>query len=32
MIIIESYAITVTMMCWGSWANTQKLVSKEWKF
>lgn len=37
MIIVESYAIAVimcivTMMCWGSWANTQKLASKEWKF
>jgi len=20
------------MLCWGSWANTQKLASKEWKF
>jgi len=37
MIIIESYATAValcviTMLCWGSWANTQKLASKEWKF
>lgn len=37
MVIVESYAIAVimcvvTMMCWGSWANTQKLASKEWKF
>jgi len=22
----------VTMLCWGSWANTQKLATKEWKF
>lgn len=22
----------VTMLCWGSWANTQKLASKEWSF
>jgi glucose uptake protein len=22
----------VTMLCWGSWANTQKLASKEWRF
>lgn len=22
----------VTMICWGSWANTQKLASKEWSF
>ena len=37
MVIVESYAIAValcvvTMLCWGSWANTQKLASKEWKF
>ncbi len=37
MILIESYAIAVilcfvTMLCWGSWANTQKLASKEWRF
>lgn len=37
MIIIESYALAVsmcfiTMLCWGSWANTQKLASKEWRF
>src|ERR1700689_1399553 len=22
----------VTMLCWGSWANTQKLAGKEWRF
>ncbi len=22
----------ITMMCWGSWANTQKLASNEWQF
>src|SRR6266705_783145 len=22
----------ITMACWGSWANTQKLASKEWRF
>jgi len=22
----------ITMLCWGSWANTQKLASKEWRF
>jgi len=22
----------VTMLCWGSWANTQKLASKHWQF
>jgi glucose uptake protein len=37
MIVIESYAAAVlmcfiTMLCWGSWANTQKLASKEWRF
>lgn len=37
MVTIESYAVAVvmcfiTMMCWGSWANTQKLASKEWRF
>src|SRR3990172_7151520 len=37
MVIIESYALAVamcfiTMLCWGSWANTQKLASKEWRF
>lgn len=37
MIIIESYPVAVgmciiTMLCWGSWANTQKLASKEWRF
>ena len=33
----ESYTLAVflcviTMLCWGSWANTQKLASKEWPF
>ncbi|MDX1700978.1 MAG: GRP family sugar transporter [Melioribacteraceae bacterium] len=37
MIVVESYLIAlimcfVTMLCWGSWANTQKLASKEWRF
>jgi glucose uptake protein len=37
MVIVESYAIAVfmcfiTMLCWGSWANTQKLAGKEWRF
>jgi glucose uptake protein len=36
-IVIESYPAAVlmcviTMLCWGSWANTQKLASKEWRF
>ena len=35
--IVESYPVAVamcvvTMLCWGSWANTQKLASKEWRF
>ena len=37
MIIIESFAVAVvllfvTMLCWGSWANTQKLATKTWPF
>ncbi|UCG49558.1 MAG: hypothetical protein JSU94_07215 [Phycisphaerales bacterium] len=37
MVIVQSYPLAValcfvTMLCWGSWANTQKLASKEWKF
>jgi glucose uptake protein len=37
MYIIESYNLAVvfcfiTMLCWGSWANTQKLAGKEWRF
>jgi len=37
MIVIHSYAWAVllafiTMICWGSWANTQKLATKEWPF
>lgn len=37
MVLVESYTVAVilcfiTMLCWGSWANTQKLASKEWKF
>ena len=37
MVMIQSYALAVgmcfvTMLCWGSWANTQKLASKEWRF
>src|ERR1700748_1930097 len=22
----------ITMLCWGSWANTQKLAGKSWRF
>ncbi|MBN2136211.1 MAG: hypothetical protein JW720_00240 [Sedimentisphaerales bacterium] len=37
MVTVQSYSLAVamcfvTMLCWGSWANTQKLASKEWKF
>ncbi|MFM9908197.1 MAG: GRP family sugar transporter [Chitinophagaceae bacterium] len=37
MFILESYPTAVffcviTMLCWGSWANTQKLASTHWRF
>jgi glucose uptake protein len=37
MFIVQSYPLAVvmciiTMLCWGSWANTQKLATKEWRF
>lgn len=37
MYIIENYSVAVflcviTMLCWGSWANTQKLSSQKWPF
>jgi len=37
MFIVDSYSLAVlftivTMLCWGSWANTQKLASKKWAF
>lgn len=37
MFIIESYTTAVvfcivTMLCWGSWANTQKLAASNWRF
>ena len=37
MFILESYSLAVlfcviTMLCWGSWANTQKLAEKTWRF
>lgn len=37
MFIIGSYTVAVifciiTMLCWGSWANTQKLASERWRF
>lgn len=37
MVTINSYFLAVvlcviTMLCWGSWANTQKMASKKWSF
>ena len=37
MFIINSYLVAVlfcfiTMMCWGSWGNTQKLAAKSWRY
>src|SRR5271170_2969356 len=37
MLTVESYPLAVamcivTMLCWGSWANTQKLATKAWPF
>ncbi|NEW84766.1 MAG: multidrug DMT transporter permease [Mariniphaga sp.] len=37
MYIVETYSVAViltviTMLCWGSWANTQKLAAKTWRF
>ena len=37
MFIIDNYPLAVffciiTMLCWGSWANTQKMASQEWPF
>jgi glucose uptake protein len=37
MVIISSYSVAVfltiiTMLCWGSWGNTQKLATKTWPF
>src|ERR1700693_2947300 len=37
MMTVEHYPAAVglcicTMLCWGSWANTQKLASQEWRF
>jgi glucose uptake protein len=37
MVVVTSYTVAVilcvvTMLCWGSWANTQKLASREWRF
>ena len=37
MFIVNSYLLAVifcfiTMLCWGSWANTQKLAAKSWRY
>lgn len=37
MFIVETYPVAVafciiTMLCWGSWANTQKLAASSWRF
>jgi glucose uptake protein len=37
MLVIHSYSWAIvlafiTMLCWGSWANTQKLATKKWPF
>lgn len=37
MFIVHDYSLAVvfcfiTMLCWGSWANTQKLAEKNWRF
>jgi glucose uptake protein len=37
MFIVQSYSLAIlfcfiTMLCWGSWGNTQKLASKTWRY
>src|SRR3989337_538250 len=37
MFIVQNYGTAIlfcviTMLCWGSWANTQKLAEKTWRF
>lgn len=37
MFILQSYSLAiifciVTMLCWGSWGNTQKMAGKSWRF
>src|ERR1700750_3192895 len=37
MFVVHSYSLAVvlcviTMLCWGSWANTRKLARKDWRF
>ncbi|HHU42122.1 MAG TPA: multidrug DMT transporter permease, partial [Fermentimonas caenicola] len=37
MFIVNSYSLAIifcfiTMLCWGSWGNSQKLASKSWRY
>ena len=37
MFIVDNYSMAVvlcfiTMLCWGSWGNTQKLAAKNWRY
>ncbi len=37
MVVVQNYALAISfcvlaMICWGSWANTQKLAEKNWRF
>lgn len=37
MFIVQNYSLAIlfcfiTMLCWGSWANTQKLVTGKWRY
>ncbi len=37
MVLVQNYSLAVmffilTMICWGSWANTQKMAAKTWRF
>jgi glucose uptake protein len=37
MFVLESYSwavvfCVITMLCWGSWANTQKMAARDWRF
>ena len=37
MYIVQNYTVAVllcliTMLCWGSWGNTQKLAAKTWRY
>ena len=37
MFIVQSYPLAIafcfiTMLCWGSWGNTQKLAARTWRY